>query len=465
MLNLYGNKPEQISIEKRARNWAMVLEQCPAETVAYVTAMISNNSRELADSFYNCLLENQENRQFLNHDIVHTRLRETMASWIAALFEARTGSDFEQQIVIQQKIGLTHARIGLPMALVNQAFLVLKRELANRLLWSDLSRASLMGGMQWVNETLDFANSIINETYLAECMANARAEQSFQHFAAAQDIAAECHAIQATLDRWMADLQKVLETGEKGLDRAGHLDEIANLSRSEFGFWVTHKARLVFPDAPELSAISHIIERADTLKNELSDALREMKSDSNLIEIKERLKIEKDLANDMLSVASVRAIERDEGSDRLTSLLDRRFLNAILQREVALATKPGCLFAIVLLECSDAGTLVKAGDTGLLTERMVSLSTACRQSARAHDFLFRYRPRTVLALLTETSTEAVEQFEKTVQRNFAGENESGVSVICGSALHDRQPDFARTLEKAEKQLNRSKQAKGTPDDP
>jgi len=415
----------------RAENWALMCAQFPKETVAFITNLVCEGASELADGFYANLLQDPQSASFLTHDLVNERLRRSLASWLTHIFKARTAEDFKEQILIQRRIGLTHARIGLPMRLVNDAFMILKRDLANRLVWSDLSRASIIHALQWVYETLDQAICLINETYLDEYVETAQAEKSFQNHAVEDHIVTECTLLKQALSKWCAAIQETITEGQ-----IETLQTLPALSQSEFGYWLSHKAQLVFPDAPELSALSHCIERIDVLLEALKTDLTTEVEGFSLPTLQENLTLEVNLAEDLLTVAARRALEKDASTDPQTQLLDRRFLPAVLRREVTLSKKQGSAFGLVIIDVAPP-------------EFVLPLADFCRDHIFAHDFLFCCRPERVIVLLTEADDSRIAGFAQDVSDYFQREYPNATKLAIGTALHDGQPDFAHTLEKAE----------------
>ena len=96
-----------------------------------IQKIISPNAAMLADYFYTCMLEIDESDPYLNHDLVSERLHRSMAEWIKSLFLPSDERSVEEHMKWQQVVGDVHARVNVPMKLVNHGIRLIKGEITN----------------------------------------------------------------------------------------------------------------------------------------------------------------------------------------------------------------------------------------------------------------------------------------------------------------------------------------------
>src|SRR5690606_26777509 len=156
--------------------------------------------------------------------------------------------------------------------------------------------------------------------------AGARLDEAYRLFSLDQDIAVEKETQRAALMEWSQRTLFGLLRGEQGsmLDRLG---------ASEFGFWVRHRAAFMFEQSPPIRALNDEIERVD--RNLLPALERGSVADrqSLLAELQVAVDRIAFLLAELFGVLS----SMEVGRDPLTRTLNRRFLPAILGREVTYA--------------------------------------------------------------------------------------------------------------------------------
>lgn len=160
-----------------------------------------------------------------------------------------------------------------------------------------------------------------------------------------------------------------------------------------------------------------------------------------------------------------RFIEVESGRDALTHLLNRRFLSAVLTREMAMARRSGVPFSLLLL---DLDRFKKINDTyghaggDLVLQQASDLVTA---SVRAGDFVFRYGGEEILIVLVEVDKERALRIAETIREKFAeeqmhvGEDKTAsVTVSIGVATYNGHPDYETMMKDADGALYEAKEA-------
>ena len=142
--------------------------------LAVVTAAARDDADAISDTFYSTLLRDPEAGAFLDHTLVQERLRPSLAKWVRDLFCASTREAVEAAIAQNYHVGMVHARINIPLTLVNAGMRIIKKELSARVVRSDLSRAQTAHAVLFVGEVLDTVLDNMHEAYLGDLLGNVR---------------------------------------------------------------------------------------------------------------------------------------------------------------------------------------------------------------------------------------------------------------------------------------------------
>lgn len=133
-----------------------MMQGCPLARQA-IEEIIKRDKAELADFFYAAMLADQEATAFLTPQTVQSRLRHSMMHWMETLFCCDTASAFEAAIAMQRHVGDVHARADIPVNLVARGMRLLKREIQNRLVDTELDRKALVEAILLVDRLSDIA--------------------------------------------------------------------------------------------------------------------------------------------------------------------------------------------------------------------------------------------------------------------------------------------------------------------
>ncbi|WP_084536494.1 GGDEF domain-containing protein [Azospirillum halopraeferens] len=422
------------------------------EILAVITAAARDDADAIADTFYRTLEGDGEAAPFLDHAVVQQRLRPSLAGWIRGIFCASTRESVEESIARNYDVGLVHARINIPLTLVNAGMRIIKKELSARVVRSNLSRSQTAHAVLFVGEVLDTVLDNMHEAYLGDLLGNVRHQQSLKMFMTGQNLALEGERLKSSLFDWLRNAV-VAFYAHNG--PASVMPAVPPIETSDFGLWLTHKAELIFGKVAELDAI-----RART--DAVADAVRRAAAgtvDAAFV---------RDLNDAVTEIAFLlgamieKALEIEGGRDPLTRLLTRRFMPAIFQREVTIALRHGKPFAVLLMDADHFKQINdtlghQAGDT-VLTE----IAELVHANVRAGDFVFRYGGEEFLVLLTEMDM-ATLQVKAERLRILVAEHRFTVAgrpftvtASIGAALHDGHPDYEHTVRKADAALYEAK---------
>lgn len=447
--------PKSKKCDDFVADWQRLSEETTLAVKQTVGALIQQHATDLADMFYSHMLADEEATTFLDNDIVNQRLHASMQNWLLELFSTEP-KDLPEIFKHQCHIGEVHARIQLPISLVTHGARILKHAINGYLVTSTLERNELVKAANFVAETMALALDTITDYFIIDMEKHTRADESYRMFALGQNMLAERERQRAALLEWAQQILFKLLAGGSEADLPG----IAN---SEFGMWLYHKAAIIFESAPELERIRQRIEQVEKSLFPKLVASRRDSSDTSLLmkEIESGIGEIKYLLGGLFD----RFIEVESGRDALTHLLNRRFLSAVLTREMAMARRSGVPFSLLLL---DLDRFKKINDTyghaggDLVLQQASDLVTA---SVRAGDFVFRYGGEEILIVLVEVDKERALRIAETIREKFAeeqmhvGEDKTAsVTVSIGVATYNGHPDYETMMKDADGALYEAKEA-------
>lgn len=108
--------------------WQALIRQTSPDVHTLLTSLSDEEIRHLVTVFYDYMLSHAQSALFLNTEQVSTRLSGSMFDWLRSVLGS-AHEDLPQLLAKQRKIGVVHARIGLPIDLVNRGARKLKDEL------------------------------------------------------------------------------------------------------------------------------------------------------------------------------------------------------------------------------------------------------------------------------------------------------------------------------------------------
>ena len=442
-----------LATQSPEHEWAAIVASTPESCRHTVALVVQRHGHELAGFFYQAMLQHPVAATYLNHEVVRKRLQSSMALWLQQIL-AHPMPDPAAIVAHQRHVGEVHARIQLPIHLVARGGRLLKHalfaHLAKMFEDADMHRIALF----YAGQLIDLALELMSEAFLRNTQRGARTDEAYRLFSLGQNMSVERERQRSVLLEWGQDLLFTLH-------RQPRVGELPSLATSEFGLWFRHKATTMFEGALELEQIDEIIERVDaTLLPRLADPGDGIHNTSGLVVA---LQNELDHLRFQLSNLFEKHLEVENGRDTLTRLLNRRFLPAALNREIALSNQQGKPFALMLMDldlfkCINDEFGHDAGD--LVLQQAATLVMAC---VRNGDFVFRYGGEELLVMLVEVSPEIALRIAETLRQSFA-ENEfmigqgrvARATVSIGVAHYDGHPDPQYLINRADQAMYEAK---------
>ena len=356
----------------------------------------------------------------------------------------------------QKHIGAVHARININLNYVTHGITILKREIFRVLqekleIDKDIVKAILVVGMLF-----DVLAAFISEAYFSSEMLHETNELSLKMKGLTQNAALECERLRSSLLDWLrGTLNFLYQTSEI------NLDNLPRLRYSNFGLWVIYKSDLLYEAlnvAPELKTHIHEIDEclfaAAKYRN---DERRFFHSVSDLNEAVTR-------TSWFISSIVDRAIELDTGTDTLTRLFNRRYLETILRRQTDISIKQGLQYSVLMVDIDHFKEINdlyghESGDAFLKQFAQILLF-----SVRACDFVFRYGGEEFLVVLGNVGHEEASAIAETIRgkcetHKFKVPGHKDLRKTCsiGIAEYSGHPDYQRLVRDADMALYEAKQ--------
>lgn len=439
----------KMDYQQLAGHWSVLLARFPATELQQTLDVTTQHSKQLADAFYQYMLQDSKASVYLSHDLVRGRLNNSMQAWLAELFTSGSVAELEGIVAKQAKVGDVHARIGIPVHLVLRGARCLKEQLFMLLQQAQLSQPQL------ALELIDLAMEIMSQAYSHSHERYSRTEEAYRLFSAVQNVSYEREKQRAALLDWE---NHVMFDCAVGLAPA----QLPRIAASEFGLWFRHKGAYSFEGAPEATHILRAIHQIDEQLLPAFDLSSGRDAEQHLTLLRD-LREQVKAIRFQLDALFERHQELEGGRDVLTRLLNRKFLPAVLSKEVSFSRQYQTLFAVMAIDIDHFKQINdnfghEAGDM-VLQQISALLSNNCRSG----DYLFRLGGEEFLIVLVDIDTADAAKVAEKIRRQV--ENESfllpreqviHLTVSIGLAMHSGHPDYQQTLRSADEALYQAK---------
>ncbi|MDX3775520.1 diguanylate cyclase [Chromatiaceae bacterium AAb-1] len=435
--------------ERLAQEWAQLLARFKEDVLQQSREITSGHKQILAESFYRHMLQDSAAAVYLSHDLVKTRLSSSMQNWLTSLFSYVSADDIQVAIAQQIKIGEVHARIGIPVHLVLRGARHLKEQLYFLLQQQNVLQPQI------ALELIDLAMEIMSQAYSRSYERYSRTEEAYRLFSVAQNIAYERDKQRAALLDWENHLMFDCAVGLKA-------SQLPRISASEFGLWFRHKGAHAFEGATESGIILQAMQHIDEALIPLFDLTAGQTPETSLQRLRDLREQAKGIRYHLDTLFEQHS-ELEAGRDILTRLLNRRFLPAVLAKEVGFARQHQTLFAILAIDIDhfkqiNDGYGHEAGD--MVLQQVASL---LNNNSRGGDYLFRLGGEEFLMLLVDITPQdafkVAEKIRKQVESEvflLPREQTRHLTLSIGLAMHNGHPDYQQALRSADEALYQAK---------
>ena len=434
--------------------WQDIRLRAGAVVLAAMHELVRASSADLANRFYDAMFADVDASALLDHKLVNERLRRSMKNWLESLFDSSRSTKELQ--ALQSRTGEVHARVGVPMALVNRGARVLKRRLCEQVEQApDLRRHAVLA-VCYIHETIDLALDQINAAYVKNENRLTRAEEAFRHLYLSQNLQAERERQRSLLLEWSQGL--LLNLYREGSQLA---PVKRSLALSQFGLWLQHKAAVIFEGAPELQWIA---ERVADMEQRLLPALHASRGDAERSQLAiDDFNTGVEAIKHMLASLFDLVDGREAVQDSVTHLLHRRYLPSVIKREISQCQRGQSVFALLVAEVDQVEQVGIALGSEALEMVLAQVASLIAQSVRAGDFVFRLSESRFAIVIVEVEQAQAETIARALKDHVGAsmvragsQARVQVTLSVGVANYDGHPDYERLITRAEEELARGR---------
>ncbi|TKV05812.1 diguanylate cyclase [Citrobacter sp. wls619] len=431
--------------------WRALIRQTSPDVHTILTGLSDDEIRHLVTVFYDYMLSHAESALFLNTEQVSTRLSGSMFDWLRSVL----GSAYEDLPLLlakQREIGVVHARIGLPIDLVNRGARKLKEELYQLLKSkADYSVSLLSEAICFSSLAMDTALEAMTVSYSPSYQNSLHTQEQYRLQTIYDDVNVERERQIRSFTDWENQFIYNIATGLPSGD-------LVFLADSDFGMWFSHKGKHILGSGNLLAEMESVIAEID---NRLTQTLSNQHQPGEA----ERMSLLQDVRQLSAKIHFLLAsmfealVKQENGKDSLTQLLNRRFIPTIMRREISLALHSRKPFTLAMLDIDYFKQINDryGHNTGDMT--LKNVAAVIYEHIRSSDYVFRYGGEEFMILLVESDESQASIILETLRKKIAelhiaaSVTESfSITVSIGVAEYDYHPDYKQLVDKADRAL-------------
>ncbi|MBA7944869.1 diguanylate cyclase [Citrobacter sp. RHBSTW-00271] len=431
--------------------WRALIRQTSPDVHTILTGLSDDEIRHLVTVFYDYMLSHAESALFLNTEQVSTRLSGSMFDWLRSVLGSAYG-DLPRLLAKQREIGVVHARIGLPIDLVNRGARKLKEELYQLLKSkADYSVSLLTDAICFSSLAMDTALEAMTVSYSPSYQNSLHTQEQYRLQTIYDDVNVERERQIRSFTDWENQFIYNIATGLPSGD-------LVFLADSDFGMWFSHKGKHILGSGNLLAEMESVIAEID---NRLTQALSNQQQPGET----ERMSLLQDVRQLSAKIHFLLAsmfealVKQENGKDSLTQLLNRRFIPTIMCREISLALHSRKPFTLAMLDIDYFKQINDSygHNTGDMT--LKNVAAVIYEHIRSSDYVFRYGGEEFMILLVESDESQASIILETLRKKIAelriaaSMTESfSITVSIGVAEYDYHPDYKQLVDKADRAL-------------
>ncbi len=228
------------------------------------------------------------------------------------------------------------------------------------------------------------------------------------------------------------------------------------LSKTEFGLWFIHKAAYAFSSSEQVQTITEFIYQVD----ELIQKIGQCESQAQAIEMIQSIRAKNreilHLVDQIFQVSQYIS----SGNDALTQLLNRRYLNTIVSREINFSRKNNSPLTLLAIDADHFKSINDRYGHAAGDDALQFLADVILQYAKGSDYAFRIGGEEFLLLQVDTTIDralvVAENIRKRVEeatvKNINRCKHFNFTVSIGVHEYDGHPDYQRFFDAVDKAL-------------
>jgi diguanylate cyclase len=438
-------------LQKMKDEWAQLIGDTDPQVRLLAAEIAGEHAKVLSQEFYSVVLSDSQAADFLTNDQVERQLKSALQQWIIDVLSCPV-EGVEQQIQVQQRVADVHARIGIPVDLVEMGFRVLKKLLFPVISASQQSSDIKLNVYHFAINSIDLAMEVMSRAFIFSENSAAKEDENYRIFSLLENAEEEKERQIASLLSWEMDLiYKIMLDTDPGNN--------VPLGQSDFGLWFNHKGRHYFSGIAEAGHISRLI-------LEFDDTFRAVRSSAQAMSNRtRRVNFILQTRNTLSQIVTLlrelfEEVSRHEvGMDVLTRLLNRRFLPTIFKREIAHAGRAGTPMSVLLIDVDKFKQINDTWGHNTGDEILRKVAGAFYEHVRTSDFVFRYGGDEFLIILTEANeadtlriAERVRSRVEKIKVSAPNGETISLSLSIGAAMFSGHPDYERLIQLADEAL-------------
>ncbi|EFL0619311.1 diguanylate cyclase [Escherichia coli] len=213
--------------------WTGLVEQADPPIRAKAAEIAVAHAHYLSIEFYRIVRVDPHAEEFLSNEQVERQLKSAMERWIINVLSAQV-DDVERLIQIQHTVAEVHARIGIPVEIVEMGFRVLKKILYPVIFSSDYSAAEKLQVYHFSINSIDIAMEVMTRAFTFSDSSASKEDENYRIFSLLENAEEEKERQIASILSWEIDIiYKILLDSDLGSSLP--------LSQADFGLWFNHK--------------------------------------------------------------------------------------------------------------------------------------------------------------------------------------------------------------------------------
>lgn len=433
-----------------AEQWEHICQNYSSDDLLYAFQFIQDHSLVLVEEFYKNMLIEKESAEFFSDELIQQRLRDTLNQWLLESFSVGINKSYLAAVKKQHMVGHVHARVGIPSWLIMHGVREIERKMFE--LFVEKKNKNALTTCSYIVQIMAFATEIMCRSYEAKTFANQEVKHSYRLFSAMQDVAVQKDKQRSTLLDWENELMFKVFSGSTGFKHP-------ILSKSEFGLWFIHKASYAFTGSDQVQLIIDRIYQVDKLNVEVMQCEKKDQVLGLIQSIRDLNREIQHLVDQLFQVSEY----IESGNDSLTQLLNRRYLNTIISREITFSRQNNAPLSLLAIDADFFKSINdKFGHTaGDLALKFIA--EALQKYSQGSDYAFRVGGEEFLLLLVDTDLDRAisiaESIRKYVEHGMISTSQGQqfkFTVSIGCALYDGHPDYQKFLDASDTALYAAK---------
>ena len=438
--------------------WQETFRGAPEAVREPVRALVERSAGEVIERFYEHMLTHDRAQDYLKLDLVESRLKATLHDWMVSLFSVRDEAMLPGLVARQVQIGLVHARIKLPSDLMQCGVRLIAAELRARLPAFFPDMEMRLAAVVYIQEVLQVADMLVTSAFVRNIQDHARKEEAYRVVSLEHDMALERERQRAALAEWSHKL--VLATRVPG-----RVVTAGKLADSDFGQWLRHKAAIFFDGTAELDSVWDVVREIDdvVLPQLRSDEAQGSRADKLILDLERWLEFIRYLMNDLFSRLSSSLL----GRDSVTRLLNRRYLPALLTREIDSHKSSGEPLCVVLVKVDPLSRSPIFADPESHARLLQQMSMIVVDAAHGGDHVFRYSDDMFLIIVVKSGPDKTLEMANEIRTrtrvadfHLRRDNSMRVTVSVAVADFNGHPDYQMLISRLEDAVVRQTMAGG-----